>query len=78
MVSIINTNYQRYSDEKSRVGKTDYHTIEACYGVLNIIDQEYIFIDFSSEIIIKAIEHLKIENKNKKKCSDILRLTKSI
>jgi mannose/cellobiose epimerase-like protein (N-acyl-D-glucosamine 2-epimerase family) len=31
---------QRYSDEKSPAGKTDYHTMGACYEVLNVIHQE--------------------------------------
>jgi len=30
----------RYSDEKSLAGKTDYHTMGACYEVLNVIIQE--------------------------------------
>ena len=31
---------EKYSDEKSPVGKTDYHTMGACYEVLNVIDEE--------------------------------------
>jgi mannose/cellobiose epimerase-like protein (N-acyl-D-glucosamine 2-epimerase family) len=31
---------QRHSDEKSSAGKTDYHTMGACYEVLNVIHQE--------------------------------------
>jgi mannose/cellobiose epimerase-like protein (N-acyl-D-glucosamine 2-epimerase family) len=28
---------QRYSDEKSPAGKVDYHTMGACYEVLNVL-----------------------------------------
>jgi mannose/cellobiose epimerase-like protein (N-acyl-D-glucosamine 2-epimerase family) len=31
---------QRYSDEKSPARKTDYHTMDGCYEVLNVINKE--------------------------------------
>ena len=31
---------EKYSDEKSPAGKTDYHTMGVCYEVLNVIDKE--------------------------------------
>jgi len=34
---LLKQNNEKYSDEKSPVGKTDYHTMGACYEVLNVI-----------------------------------------
>ena len=34
---ILSRDNHRYSDEKSPAGKVDYHTMGACYEVLNII-----------------------------------------
>jgi mannose/cellobiose epimerase-like protein (N-acyl-D-glucosamine 2-epimerase family) len=34
---ILTRDNRRYSDEKSPAGKTDYHTMGACYEVLNVI-----------------------------------------
>ncbi len=34
---ILDRRNQRYSDEKSPAGKTDYHTMGACYEVLNVL-----------------------------------------
>jgi mannose/cellobiose epimerase-like protein (N-acyl-D-glucosamine 2-epimerase family) len=34
---ILSANNQAYSDEKSPAGKTDYHTMGACYEVLKVI-----------------------------------------
>jgi mannose/cellobiose epimerase-like protein (N-acyl-D-glucosamine 2-epimerase family) len=34
---ILNGDNQKYSDEKSPAGKTDYHTMGACYEALNVI-----------------------------------------
>jgi mannose/cellobiose epimerase-like protein (N-acyl-D-glucosamine 2-epimerase family) len=34
---ILSRDNQKYSDEKSPAGKTDYHTMGACYEVLNVI-----------------------------------------
>jgi mannose/cellobiose epimerase-like protein (N-acyl-D-glucosamine 2-epimerase family) len=34
---ILDRQNHRYSDEKSPAGKTDYHTMGACYEVLNVI-----------------------------------------
>jgi mannose/cellobiose epimerase-like protein (N-acyl-D-glucosamine 2-epimerase family) len=31
---------EKYSDEKSPAGKSDYHTMGACHEVLNVIDKE--------------------------------------
>jgi len=31
---------RKYSDEKSPAGKTDYHTMGACYEVLNALDRD--------------------------------------
>jgi mannose/cellobiose epimerase-like protein (N-acyl-D-glucosamine 2-epimerase family) len=35
---ILSRDNRKYSDEKSPAGKTDYHTMGACYEVLNAID----------------------------------------
>ncbi|MGH8629831.1 MAG: AGE family epimerase/isomerase, partial [Burkholderiales bacterium] len=35
---ILRRDNRKYSDEKSPAGKTDYHTMGACYEVLNVID----------------------------------------
>jgi mannose/cellobiose epimerase-like protein (N-acyl-D-glucosamine 2-epimerase family) len=37
---ILDRRNQKYSDEKSPAGKTDYHTMGACYEVLNVVDKE--------------------------------------
>lgn len=34
---ILDRNNRKYSDEKSPAGKTDYHTMGACYDVLNVL-----------------------------------------
>ncbi len=34
---ILNHRNEKYSDEKSPAGKTDYHTMGACYEVLNVV-----------------------------------------
>jgi len=34
---ILSANNHKYSDEKSPAGKTDYHTMGACYEVLNVL-----------------------------------------
>jgi mannose/cellobiose epimerase-like protein (N-acyl-D-glucosamine 2-epimerase family) len=34
---ILSRDHRKYSDEKSPAGKTDYHTMGACYEVLNVI-----------------------------------------
>ena len=34
---ILDRENRRYSDEKSPAGKTDYHTMGACYEVLNVV-----------------------------------------
>ncbi len=34
---ILSRDNHRYSDEKSPAGKTDYHTMGACYEVLNVV-----------------------------------------
>lgn len=34
---ILSRDNRRYSDEKSPAGKTDYHTMGACYEVLNVL-----------------------------------------
>ncbi|HYN27551.1 MAG TPA: AGE family epimerase/isomerase, partial [Burkholderiales bacterium] len=36
---ILSRDNRKYSDEKSPAGKTDYHTMGACYEVLNVIGQ---------------------------------------
>ncbi len=36
---ILNRNNHKYSDEKSPAGKTDYHTMGACYEVLNVVTE---------------------------------------
>ena len=36
---ILSRDNKKYSDEKSPAGKTDYHTMGACYEVLNLIAQ---------------------------------------
>ncbi|MGH8679811.1 MAG: AGE family epimerase/isomerase [Burkholderiales bacterium] len=36
---ILTRDNRRYSDEKSPAGKTDYHTMGACYELLNVISQ---------------------------------------
>ena len=35
---ILSRDNRKYSDEKSPAGKTDYHTMGACYEVLSVID----------------------------------------
>jgi len=35
---ILTRDNQKYSDEKSPAGKTDYHTMGACYEVLNVVE----------------------------------------
>jgi mannose/cellobiose epimerase-like protein (N-acyl-D-glucosamine 2-epimerase family) len=35
---ILTRDNRKYSDEKSPAGKTDYHTMGACYEVLNVLD----------------------------------------
>ena len=35
--AILARDNRKYSDEKSPAGKTDYHTMGACYEVLNVI-----------------------------------------
>ncbi|CAF0794201.1 unnamed protein product [Adineta steineri] len=37
---ILTPTNEKYSDEKSPAGKTDYHTMGVCYEVLNVIDKE--------------------------------------
>ncbi|CAF3216687.1 unnamed protein product [Rotaria sp. Silwood2] len=37
---ILTQTNEKYSDEKSPTGKTDYHTMGVCYEVLNVIDKE--------------------------------------
>jgi mannose/cellobiose epimerase-like protein (N-acyl-D-glucosamine 2-epimerase family) len=37
---ILNRENRKYSDEKSPAGKTDYHTMGACYEVLSILRNE--------------------------------------
>jgi mannose/cellobiose epimerase-like protein (N-acyl-D-glucosamine 2-epimerase family) len=34
---ILDQRNEKYSDEKSPAGKTDYHTMGACYEVLNVV-----------------------------------------
>jgi mannose/cellobiose epimerase-like protein (N-acyl-D-glucosamine 2-epimerase family) len=34
---ILTRDNRKYSDEKSPAGKTDYHTMGACYEVLNVL-----------------------------------------
>ena len=34
---ILDRENRKYSDEKSPAGKTDYHTMGACYEVLNVV-----------------------------------------
>jgi mannose/cellobiose epimerase-like protein (N-acyl-D-glucosamine 2-epimerase family) len=34
---ILNRQNQKYDDAKSPAGKTDYHTMGACYEVLNVL-----------------------------------------
>lgn len=34
---LLNRENRKYSDEKSPAGKTDYHTMGACYEVLNVV-----------------------------------------
>jgi mannose/cellobiose epimerase-like protein (N-acyl-D-glucosamine 2-epimerase family) len=34
---ILTRDNRKYSDEKSPAGKTDYHTMGACYEVLNVV-----------------------------------------
>jgi mannose/cellobiose epimerase-like protein (N-acyl-D-glucosamine 2-epimerase family) len=34
---ILDADNRKYSDEKSPAGKTDYHTMGACYEVLNVV-----------------------------------------
>jgi mannose/cellobiose epimerase-like protein (N-acyl-D-glucosamine 2-epimerase family) len=34
---ILSRDNEKYSDEKSPAGKTDYHTMGACYEVLNVV-----------------------------------------
>jgi mannose/cellobiose epimerase-like protein (N-acyl-D-glucosamine 2-epimerase family) len=34
---VLNRENRKYSDEKSPAGKTDYHTMGACYEVLNVV-----------------------------------------
>ena len=36
---ILSRDNRRYSDEKSPAGKTDYHTMGACYEVLNVLPE---------------------------------------
>jgi len=36
---ILTRDNRKYSDEKSPAGKTDYHTMGACYEVLNVIPE---------------------------------------
>ena len=36
---ILTRDNRKYSDEKSPAGKTDYHTMGACYEVLNIVER---------------------------------------
>jgi mannose/cellobiose epimerase-like protein (N-acyl-D-glucosamine 2-epimerase family) len=35
---ILTPDNRKYSDEKSPAGKTDYHTMGACYEVLNVLE----------------------------------------
>lgn len=37
---ILNHRNQKYSNEKSPAGKTDYHTMGACYEVLNVVGSD--------------------------------------
>ncbi|CAF0821377.1 unnamed protein product [Rotaria sordida] len=37
---ILTPTNEKYSDEKSPAGKTDYHTMSICYEILNVIDKE--------------------------------------
>jgi mannose/cellobiose epimerase-like protein (N-acyl-D-glucosamine 2-epimerase family) len=37
---ILDRHNRKYSDEKSPAGKTDYHTMGACYEVLNVIERK--------------------------------------
>ncbi len=37
---ILTPTNEKYSDEKSPAGKSDYHTMGACHEVLNVIDKE--------------------------------------
>jgi len=37
---ILDANNRKYSDEKSPAGKTDYHTMGACYEVLNLVRKD--------------------------------------
>ena len=37
---ILTRDNRKYSDEKSPAGKTDYHTMGACYEVLNALDRD--------------------------------------
>jgi mannose/cellobiose epimerase-like protein (N-acyl-D-glucosamine 2-epimerase family) len=39
---ILDRRNRKYSDEKSPAGKTDYHTMGACYEALNVVDKEQI------------------------------------
>ncbi len=34
---ILDADNRKYSDEKSPAGKVDYHTMGACYEVLNVV-----------------------------------------
>ncbi|MBV8660046.1 MAG: AGE family epimerase/isomerase, partial [Burkholderiales bacterium] len=34
---ILDRQNRKYSDEKSPAGKVDYHTMGACYEVLNVL-----------------------------------------
>src|SRR5438105_7073616 len=36
---ILTRDNRKYSDEKSPAGKTDYHTMGACYEVLNVVSE---------------------------------------
>ena len=35
---ILDSNNNKYDDLKSPAGKVDYHTMGACYEVMNILD----------------------------------------
>jgi len=37
---ILRADNQKYSDEKSPAGKVDYHTMGACYEVLNVLNKQ--------------------------------------
>lgn len=37
---ILKQNNEKYSDEKSPAGKTDYHTMGVCYEILNVIKDD--------------------------------------